>query len=112
MFFADNAVYLFRVGEAMVLVYDGKADDALFFLFQGKVRYGPGGAHLPAEVAIVFAISQAGHNNGHEESIKSCSEIVRIKGTPQTDFHTFAAADAFLLEVIIIDNTGGSKQSF
>ena len=112
MFFADDAIYLFRIGEAMVFVNNGKTDDALFFLFQGKVRYGPGGAHLPAEVAVVFAIPQTGDDDRHEESVKSCSEIVRIEGTPQTDFHTFAAADAFLLEVIIIDNTGGSKQSF
>jgi len=59
-FFTDDAGYPFGIGQAAIAVDKGQADDGGLFRRDGQALYGAGGADLPAEGAIVFAIADTG----------------------------------------------------
>jgi hypothetical protein len=96
----------------MVFVDDSMANDALFLIFQRQVRNSSGGTDLATEIAVVFAVSEAGDYDRHKQAIWPRPEIIRIKGTPKTDLHTFTATDTFFLKIIFVCNAGRSEEFF
>ena len=107
VFFADYAVQFLRVRETVVLVDDCKTDHRYLLLLEGKIGYGAGRADLAAQVAIIFAVSEARDDHGREEAVEACLERGWIERISRTDLHAFPAAHAFLQELIVSGNPRG-----
>jgi len=111
VFLADDAVELLREGQADVPVYDGSADDALSLLFKGEPGYGAGGANLSAEGAIVFAVSQPGYDDGHEQARDTRPCEIGVEGASQAHLHTLAAPDTLLEEITLARDARRAKET-
>ena len=112
MFLTDDAVDLFGIGEAMIFIEGGDPDDALLLFFNDEVRDGACRAHLPAEVAVVFAISQPGNKDGHEDPVDACPEIIRVECAAEADLYALAAPDTFFEKILFVADPRWPEESF
>ncbi len=77
----------------MIFVESGDPDNALLLFFKGKAWNGARRAHLPAEVTVVFAISQPGDDDGHEDPVDAGPKVIRVESAAEADLDAFAAPD-------------------
>ncbi len=110
MFFADHTVELLCVRKTLVLIKDREPDKSRFLFLERKVRYCSGGADLPAQITVIFAVTETGNDHGCKETEESCLEGSRIERVPWADLHAFSATHALLQKLAVSVNTGGSQK--
>ena len=71
------------------------------FGFRFEFRYSPGGADMPAESTIMFAISDLRRQDRSEDTLPPGFEQCRLKSVGGADFHTLPASDTAFEKIFL-----------
>jgi len=99
------------IGKAAVLVYERLSDLDLLFFLQRQLTDGIRRAHLTAERALVFTVSNVHIQYRRPQPFDSSFQPGRLDGVRGAHLHAFAAANTAAQKLRFRNGPGRSNQS-
>ena len=110
--FADAARFAQRVGQAAVFFDPGHANPGSQLFFDRQLLDRAGRTDLGAERAVVFAISDSGHENGRPDPEETGLTERVLQAVGRANLHALAALDALGQELRLGQRARGANELF